>query len=65
LRVCLRRRLQPLAERSYGELLKHDGWLSFHSDMPMALAKPLQLVWAGVKRLTHADHGALTVLSLI
>lgn len=26
--------------------------LSFHSDMPMAPAKPLQLVWAGVNRWT-------------
>jgi hypothetical protein len=26
--------------------------LSFHSDMPMAPAKPLQLVWAGVNRFT-------------
>lgn len=25
---------------------------SFHSDMPMAPAKPLQLVWAAVNRLT-------------
>jgi predicted amidohydrolase YtcJ len=28
------------------------GALSFHSDMPMAPAKPLQLVWAGVNRFT-------------
>jgi Amidohydrolase family len=34
-------------------VLKHGGSLSFHSDMPMAPAKPLQLVWAGVNRLTY------------
>ncbi len=34
-------------------VLKNNGSLSFHSDMPMAPAKPLQLVWAGVNRLTY------------
>ncbi len=37
----------------HAEVLKHNGSLSFHSDMPMAPAKPLQLVWAGVNRLTY------------
>jgi predicted amidohydrolase YtcJ len=37
----------------HAEVLKHGGSLSFHSDMPMAPAKPLQLVWAGVNRLTY------------
>jgi len=36
----------------HGDVLKHGGSLSFHSDMPMAPAKPLQLVWAAVNRLT-------------
>jgi len=36
----------------HGEVLKNGGSLSFHSDMPMAPAKPLQLVWAAVNRLT-------------
>ena len=36
-----------------GDVLKHDGSLSFHSDMPMAPAKPLQLVWAAVNRTTY------------
>lgn len=35
------------------EVLKNGGSLSFHSDMPMAPAKPLQLMWAGVNRLTY------------
>jgi predicted amidohydrolase YtcJ len=35
-----------------GDVVKHDISFSFHSDMPMAPAKPLQLVWAGVNRLT-------------
>jgi predicted amidohydrolase YtcJ len=34
-------------------VLDNNGSLSFHSDMPMAPAKPLQLVWAGVNRLTY------------
>lgn len=37
----------PLAD-----VLKHNISLSFHSDMPMAPAKPMQLVWAGVNRMT-------------
>ena len=36
----------------HGDVLKHGGSLSFHSDMPMAPAKPLQLVWAAVNRIT-------------
>jgi hypothetical protein len=35
-----------------GDVVKGGGSLSFHSDMPMAPAKPLQLVWAAVNRLT-------------
>jgi hypothetical protein len=35
-----------------GDVMKDSISLSFHSDMPMAPAKPLQLVWAGVNRLT-------------
>lgn len=37
----------------HGFVLKQNGSLSFHSDMPMAPAKPLQLMWAGVNRLTY------------
>lgn len=37
----------------HGEVLKHKGSLSFHSDMPMAPAKPMQLVWAAVNRITY------------
>lgn len=37
----------------HGDVLKHDGRLSFHSDMPMAPAKPLQLVWAAANRFTY------------
>ncbi len=37
---------------AHGDVLKNKGSLSFHSDMPMAPAKPLQLVWAGVTRAT-------------
>ena len=33
-------------------VLKYGGSLSFHSDMPMAPAKPLQLVWSAVNRFT-------------
>jgi hypothetical protein len=36
----------------HGDVLKANGSLSFHSDMPMAPAKPLQLVWAAVNRNT-------------
>ena len=35
-----------------GDVIKNNGSLSFHSDMPMAPAKPLQLVWAAVNRNT-------------
>ncbi|MFV8782518.1 amidohydrolase [Microbulbifer sp. SA54] len=34
------------------DVLKNGGSLSFHSDMPMAPAKPMQLVWAAVNRNT-------------
>ncbi|QLG89032.1 amidohydrolase [Chitinibacter bivalviorum] len=40
------------------EVLKNGGSLSFHSDMPMAPAKPLQLMWAGVNRLTYEGNVA-------
>lgn len=36
----------------HGDVVKNGGSLSFHSDMPMAPAKPLQLVWAAVNRFT-------------
>jgi hypothetical protein len=36
----------------HGDVLEANGSLSFHSDMPMAPAKPLQLVWAAVNRNT-------------
>ena len=39
-------------------VLDHQGSLSFHSDMPMAPAKPLQLVWAAVNRLTFEGNVA-------
>jgi predicted amidohydrolase YtcJ len=35
-----------------GDVLRSGGSLSFHSDMPMAPAKPMQLVWAAVNRFT-------------
>lgn len=35
-----------------GDVVKHKMSFSFHSDMPMAPAKPMQLVWAAVNRLT-------------
>ena len=35
-----------------GDAVKGGISVSFHSDMPMAPAKPLQLVWAGVNRTT-------------
>ncbi len=35
-----------------GDVVKSGMSFSFHSDMPMAPAKPLQLVWAGVNRTT-------------
>jgi predicted amidohydrolase YtcJ len=37
---------------AHGDVVKNNGSLSFHSDMPMAAAKPLQLVWAAITRLT-------------
>lgn len=37
---------------AHGDVVKNGGSLSFHSDMPMAPAKPLQLVWAAVNRFT-------------
>jgi predicted amidohydrolase YtcJ len=37
---------------AHGDVLNNNGSLSFHSDMPMAPAKPMQLVWAGVTRTT-------------
>lgn len=43
-------RAQNIAPHKF--VLDHEGSLSFHSDMPMAPAKPLQLVWAAVNRLT-------------
>jgi predicted amidohydrolase YtcJ len=41
-----------------GDVLRNGGSLSFHSDMPMAPAKPLQLVWAAVTRLTQEGETA-------
>ncbi|QEH35486.1 N-substituted formamide deformylase precursor [Aquisphaera giovannonii] len=35
-----------------GDVVENGVSFSFHSDMPMAPAKPLQLVWAAVNRLT-------------
>lgn len=35
-----------------GDVVKNGMSFSFHSDMPMAPAKPIQLVWAAVNRLT-------------
>ena len=35
-----------------GDVVKNGMSFSFHSDMPMAPAKPLQLAWAGVTRTT-------------
>lgn len=37
---------------AHGDVVKNGGSLSFHSDMPMAPAKPMQLVWAAVTRTT-------------
>lgn len=42
----------------HGDVMRHGGALSFHSDMPMAPAKPMQLVWAGVNRLTYEGQVA-------
>jgi hypothetical protein len=41
-----------------GEVVKNGGSFSFHSDMPMAPAKPLQLVWAGINRTTYEGQVA-------
>lgn len=49
-------RAQNIAPHRY--VLDNHGSLSFHSDMPMAPAKPLQLVWAAVNRLTFEGHVA-------
>jgi predicted amidohydrolase YtcJ len=36
-----------------GDVMRNGGMsISFHSDMPMAPAKPLQLMWSGVNRIT-------------
>jgi predicted amidohydrolase YtcJ len=37
---------------AHGDVVRNGGSLSFHSDMPMAPAKPMQLVWAAVTRTT-------------
>jgi len=37
----------------HGDVLDSGGSLSFHSDMPMAPAKPLQLIWSAVNRRTE------------
>ncbi|MEF9996657.1 MAG: amidohydrolase family protein [Burkholderiaceae bacterium] len=37
---------------AHGDVVKNGGSLSFHSDMPMAPAKPMQLVGAAVTRAT-------------
>lgn len=39
-------------------VIDNNGSLSFHSDMPMAPAKPLQLAWAGVNRQTYEGQVA-------
>lgn len=49
-------RAQNIVPHQY--VLDNNGSLSFHSDMPMAPAKPLQLVWAGVNRLTYEGQVA-------
>lgn len=49
-------RAKNIAPHKY--VLDNKGSLSFHSDMPMAPAKPLQLVWAGVNRLTYEGQVA-------
>lgn len=49
-------RAQNIAPHKF--VLDHQGSLSFHSDMPMAPAKPLQLVWAAVNRLTFEGNVA-------
>jgi predicted amidohydrolase YtcJ len=49
-------RAKNIAPHKY--VLENKGSLSFHSDMPMAPAKPLELVWAGVNRLTFEGNVA-------
>ncbi len=49
-------RAKNIAPHKY--VLDNKGSLSFHSDMPMAPAKPFQLVWAGVNRLTYEGQEA-------
>ncbi len=49
-------RAKNIAPHKY--VLDNKGSLSFHSDMPMAPAKPLQLVWAGVNRQTYEGNVA-------
>lgn len=49
-------RAKNIAPHKY--VLENKGRLSFHSDMPMAPAKPMQLVWAGVNRLTYEGKTA-------
>lgn len=49
-------RAKNIAPHKY--VLDNKGSLSFHSDMPMAPAKPLQLVWAGVTRQTYEGNVA-------
>lgn len=49
-------RAKNIAPHKY--VLENKGSLSFHSDMPMAPAKPLQLVWAGVNRQTYEGNVA-------
>lgn len=41
-----------------GDVVKNHMSFSFHSDMPMAPAKPLQLVWAGITRMTYEGEVA-------
>ncbi len=47
-------RAKNIAPHKY--VLDNKASLSFHSDMPMAPAKPLQLVWAGVNRQTYEGN---------
>jgi predicted amidohydrolase YtcJ len=42
----------------HADVLRHNGSLSFHSDMPMAPAKPFELIWAAVNRLTYEGEVA-------
>lgn len=49
-------RARNIAPHKY--VLDNKGSLSFHSDMPMAPAKPLQLVWAGITRTTYEGQVA-------